>query len=384
MTSKQARKMRNGEIDFFRFVFSLIIVLLHFGMKFGNQIFVRGYIGVEFFFVVTGFLMAGHAAGMRRKSNDPGVIADETWRYLLKKVRSFYPYYISAMLIQIVIRFIFVRHIGLAEFANRSLRSIPIVTLTYMGLARGGTNDFYVGNTWFLSAMLFAVFFLYPVLLFNYRFATQIIFPFLAIFLPGYIYMTNGVIALKWEAWNGVVFFGILRAVSELALGGLLFRISELTAARKPRILYSAHPLLKILVTMFKYCCYAVVILFAHGSAFGIPLKEGLDLYVLQFCSIGILLSFLSCGYCIPDSRFTRFLGEISMPVFIYHGFIRLTLWDYLHHPVSSPFFAAMVLASIIISIGLKYLTDFITFLPKIFSKMDRQETSYNKKTRRS
>ncbi len=50
---------RNGEIDIFRFVFATIIVFMHFGLGFPKiNLFPSGRIGVEFYFIVTGYLMA--------------------------------------------------------------------------------------------------------------------------------------------------------------------------------------------------------------------------------------------------------------------------------------------------------------------------------------
>lgn len=47
--------MRNGMIDFMRFVF-IIAVVLHHSVLFYAPI-IDGYIGVEFFFIVSGYLL---------------------------------------------------------------------------------------------------------------------------------------------------------------------------------------------------------------------------------------------------------------------------------------------------------------------------------------
>ena len=46
------KKMRNGNIELLRFLFCADIVLYHAGFL------PRGYVGVEFFFMVTGFFLA--------------------------------------------------------------------------------------------------------------------------------------------------------------------------------------------------------------------------------------------------------------------------------------------------------------------------------------
>ena len=54
---------RNGAIDLLKFLFSLMIVIYH-GRLFANAenpLFRAGKIGVEFFFIVSGYLMAAKA-----------------------------------------------------------------------------------------------------------------------------------------------------------------------------------------------------------------------------------------------------------------------------------------------------------------------------------
>lgn len=46
---------RNGMIDFMRFIFSIVIVLHHASLFRGTML--AGYIGVEFFFIVSGWLL---------------------------------------------------------------------------------------------------------------------------------------------------------------------------------------------------------------------------------------------------------------------------------------------------------------------------------------
>ncbi len=361
---------RNGEIDFLRFVFAIILVFFHFNHNYKLNFFSNGYIGVEFFFVVSGYLMVRHVSKMNSACRDLSSVADETWRYLLAKAGSFYSYYLSAILLQIVFRNILVRHEGIAKLIYDLLQSIPTFSLTFMSLNYSTGVSFYVGNTWYLSCMLIAIFLLYPLLLRSYKFSVKIIFPFLTIFILGYSVATNKTIA-KWGEWSGLVYFGVLRAVAEMALGGVLFQLSETIATKKPKLLVSNQPSVKFACTLAKIFCYAVVLVFAYGILFGKSFKAGFNLHALLFCSLGILLSFSNVGYSIPDSRLTRYLGKISLPIFIYHGFIRLTLWDYIGHSISVKLFTFLIIMSIIASVLLMYLTDFFAVrLKRIAEKL--------------
>ena len=57
---KMKKEGQNYFIDFLRFVFSVGILLYHswsFTGEFGKGLFNAGYLGVDFFFIVTGYLM---------------------------------------------------------------------------------------------------------------------------------------------------------------------------------------------------------------------------------------------------------------------------------------------------------------------------------------
>ena len=175
------KKTRNGEIDFLRFIFMLIIVLLHLT----EGICPQGNISVEFFFTLSGFLMARHAERIAESgSMTTDKIADETWVFLKGKVSSFYRYYFFSFVLVVLYNLILL-HKGLMTIIKNLFSSIPTLSLTFFAL-NYDTVSFYVGATWYLSAMLIAMLILYPILLRNYRFAVKIVFPLIAIFLLGY------------------------------------------------------------------------------------------------------------------------------------------------------------------------------------------------------
>lgn len=53
-------KRRNGEIDILRAVFAIIILIYHYHEIYQRSAnyFTRGYLGVEFFFLVSGYYLA--------------------------------------------------------------------------------------------------------------------------------------------------------------------------------------------------------------------------------------------------------------------------------------------------------------------------------------
>ena len=347
---------RNGDIDFLRFVFSIVVLISHFNANYNFGFFSNGSIAVEFFFVVTGYLLASHVSRMQHKPETWSDIADSTWVFILKKAKSFFHYYICVFLLNLIIRIILVHGADMRSVLTNLFRSIPTITLTFMGL-NNCSVELYVGNTWYLSAMLIAIFMLYPLLLKNFDFSTKILFPLVSMFILGYLYSTYNTVT-TWDKWTGICETGILRATAEIALGASLFHISALLAQRCCHHTGNKYIVEAVLLTLIKCGCYLAVLLYAYGISFG----AGFSLHALLLCSIGIALSFSCVGYTLPDCRLTRYLGRISLPIFVFHGFIRWTLKDITgKNAVSLNQSLSLICVAFVLSILLMHITDFFT-----------------------
>lgn len=92
-------KMINGEIELFRFIFSICVLLYHFRIDYNFELFASGAIGVEFFFIVTGVLLA---KSVKEIQIDRNRIPYYTWSFLLRKISKFYPYYIIGVITQLL------------------------------------------------------------------------------------------------------------------------------------------------------------------------------------------------------------------------------------------------------------------------------------------
>lgn len=350
------KKTRNGEIDFLRFIFMLIVVLRHLT----EEICPQGNISVEFFFTLSGFLMARHAERITENCTmNLDRIADETWLFLRGKVASFYRYYLMSYFLVVLYNCLLL-HNGLMTIIKNLFGSIPTLSLTFFAL-NYDTASFYAGATWYLSAMLIAMLILYPILLRNYRFAIKIIFPLIAIFILGYEQAVTGTIHY-WKEWAGITRFGILRAVSEISFGATLFHFASLITQNQSLLNKSNRLFIKCIFTSVKLTCYLVVIVFSHKYFFGMKLDREYQLHCLILCGVGIIMSFCDIGYCIPDSKLTRYLGKISVPVFVFHKTVNNILVELLKlNSISTTFSLLKVAVCIIISILLMYLTDYLS-----------------------
>ena len=357
-------KKRNGEIDVLRFIIATILVIYHLCQIFKLKYVNRGNIGVEFFFVVSGYLMAAHAKRVLTKAPtlpSGTEIANETWKFIGGKVKSYFKYFLFALIMQTILIDGMLKHITFTALCRKLLTAIPALTQTVIGL-NYSSSVLYLSGSWYLSAMIIAMFLLYPLLLKKYESATKYYFPLISMFVLGYLYTKYGECSI-WEKWDVICFTGILRGLSEVALGGFLFEVANYVASRYEWLLSSEKVGCKVFLTIIKLVCYTIFFLYAQGSHF----KKDFSLYALLFVSIGVMLSFLNAGYTIPESRLTRFLGKISLPIYLYHGMFK-NYFGHLLDPkvVSLSVLCALTIGIILIAIIFYF---FVNFASKIINK---------------
>lgn len=212
--------------------------------------------------------------------------------------------------LQLIFRRILFERWNLAVTCREIIKSIPSLLMINMaGMYTSG--GFEIGGSWYLSAMMLGMLLLFPLLLLNYEWAAKIIMPIVGIFGLGYLYLSCAhIMAVDGRA--GIFYGGMLRATGELAIGVCAYEIGKkLTQVRFTK-------LAEILLTLLKVICYAVVLVFAYSA------WEGkYDLFAFIFCAAGVTLSFSGVGWSLPDYPVTRWLGKVSLPVFLVHGVVK-------------------------------------------------------------
>lgn len=150
---------RNKIIDLWKLIFVICIFIGHLnnvalvGEK--NPIIMRlGFLGVEFFFIVSGFLMFKKI----EFANNSSSLNRLTFEFLKRKIEIFFPCYCSVYILGFV-----VYHIGSEFDFNALIRHFIMSIPCIMQLNMVGMDGYQVlAPTWFLSAMLISMLFLFP------------------------------------------------------------------------------------------------------------------------------------------------------------------------------------------------------------------------------
>ena len=302
---------RNGKIDFLRFVFALMVVLAHINLDFWNWertyfggIFSLGKnMGVEFFFIVSGFLFAMSISSLNSESNGFD-IAKEDFSFIWKKVKVILPYHLIACSIAFV--FVLMRILIGDEGIEVLLDKIPSLFLLQTFQFPGSSESF-LGAEWYISTMLFVMFVLFP---FAVRFKST---------FTGIIAPVIGLLLLSFNALTNAKLLGTdhnIRGFQDICLGigcwyvWTLFKDRELKKKQK------------IIVTIVETSSYAMVTAYCFST-----MSKKYQIYTALLLCVAVTLSFSGKGLLGETQYFDKEifyrLGKWSIPIYLMQNPVR-------------------------------------------------------------
>lgn len=264
-----------------------IIAIWHFGRI---NPFTHGYIAVDFFFILSGFLI--YNSYIRHKY--------DALEYTIVKLKRFYPEYIIVFLISFFMKL------------RILLRDNDIITVVFNAISEGTlihSVGIYGGNvnppSWYVSVLLIGGGLLYSVLFYNRRLAVSIIFPLLVLLSYTYLLGVNGSIELF--ATVGFVSQCLLRGMAGMALGIVL----SVFSLRYSQEFFRKH----ILFDVFSLIALAVVVILLFEN------RNYDKMALLAFCML-----ILSCSISnalvnrIFKSQIWKKLGGVTFEMLLVHS----------------------------------------------------------------
>jgi peptidoglycan/LPS O-acetylase OafA/YrhL len=301
------KNKRNGKVEFLRLVFCILLVIFHGKNTMDDgqiRIVFSGRLGVEFFYLVSGYLMAVSLAKIR-SSGSTLSIGRETGRFLLRKIKVLYPMVVIAFFMTMFASF-------MAEptsFESGLLKIIKGVPNLFL-IQQTGIQFYTVNGTWYISSMLIAMAILYPICLKHYEFMRRIGVGLIAFLLIGYMMQMTKGLGSPTAILHDITYRGNIRALSEIALGMLCYEgamyLRTVPFKKLGRIFL-------LLVEITVYAISIVYIIFHEASKY--------DYFVLLLLAIGVTLSFSECNYCrkLWDKPIFAFAGKASLYIYLAH-----------------------------------------------------------------
>ncbi|KEJ92156.1 acyltransferase family protein [Synergistes jonesii] len=290
-------------IEFWRLVFCLAVVLYHScyltPTRSLTSVFQGGYIGVDFFFIVSGLLMAKNVS-----KYTSGSVFYDTCSFIRRKILRIYPCLLFAFMVSFIVRMT-ICDCAPAQIASCAVRSLPELMLLRMS----GIGGYWVNTpTWYISAMVISMLVLFPMLLRVKDKSHYSVFMLLAVLSYGWLFFTMGSLENPYK-WQGTFYSGLVRAFGGISLGVFCFTLS--IKLRKSNFDATALSALELL-------CYLTVLLhsFMKGRSFA-------DFLLIALLAVAVSLSFSggssASSFFDKHERFFLPCGELSFALYLNH-----------------------------------------------------------------
>ena len=333
MSSKQ----RNGMIDLARMLCAICIAGAHFQTTYLEEVttlFNGGPIAVEYFFILSGFLLAGSAS--RADASVPAW--QSAWRTIKHKVISLYPVWFVALAATFVLTATG-HDYSLGQMITMLQESTSAYLLiTSLGL-RQGVEILY---SRYIPTLLLNTLILCPWLYKDRKKFTYTAAPLIVLFGFVYLQHTYGTL-MKTDEWNLVIYSGALRGLSEMCLGVIAFEAHLwLKKHFQGRLTDAGRTFFTVVeLASLGYGVFYMIMDFTNKMELGIVAS-----FVLF---ITVAMSNLSWTGAVIHGRFWSLLGEWSLSLYLSHGFavlIAAKLWGRMRLPLFVLAYLALCMGS--------------------------------------
>ncbi len=269
--------------------------------------FANGWFGVEFFFVVSGFLMAATAL---KKQSDNAPIGKVTFNFMGKKLMAVLPYHLIVFTVSFIVVCI-LNKVDTSDFVHLFIKSTP----NFLLIQRSGlVEKDILGVEWYISEMLFAMLVLYPICHKYYDRFTKTIAPVLSLVIIGYLIKTTDSLGGS-TAWSVLVSKTLLRAIAEICAGVFAFEVCR----NLKKLNFTKFD--KTILSGLELFSYAMILLFI---VYDFPGSYAGTIFI--FVCIAVCLSFsgITFGNNLFNNKFVYYLGSLSLPLYLCQSVMRI------------------------------------------------------------
>lgn len=321
---------------------ALLVVLIHHN-TYRPDFFKRGYIVVDLFFIISGFLFMN--SYIKDQSQD-------LTKHFIKKFRIIYPVYFLAWLATFTFQFI-----KLKAFPYKNDYTIITELLMLQNvIPTGGALNY---PLWYISILFYTDLIHYFIIgKFKDKRKYLILTAAISIFFLA-IQLATSLKLEKWGAWQHILPFPFIRGFAAFSLGVLVFFLSQK---------------LQNIPKKVGFIFWIMEIISSLGICALLIIKGNFDFLIYPLALILVLSSSLPTSIVakISDNKAIRTASKIQLEMFCIHG---VALWSTakLLKPLPFPRHAKLILSILFViacAIALHYLAKALTFgIQKIRTK---------------
>lgn len=286
---------RKNGIVIWKIVWTYLIMIFHLLGVFG--IYNGLYIGVEFFFIVSGYLLAKTVYEKKYSS---------AYDYTVHRIKKLFPHYIFSFVIGFLV-YIISNKVNIFQCLS-SLEYIPEMFMVQM-IGLNAQNMVNV-PTWYISVLLICGFFLFTLLSEYYSFTTKILIP--CIIMVVYSYFWREVGCIQWQTLGGVVIgvYGnlpLFRGAADMCVGIVIFWMHK-------RYVFLGKMGRNIFIEYVTTLC-AIFLAIEKGNT-------RLDFLILCLLVISVYFAFLDTQKFL-NSKLVCFFERLTYPLYLNHNMFR-------------------------------------------------------------
>lgn len=309
------RPGRDDTVELWRFLFCIAVLGLHFFSKINSTIFRAGYLGVEFFFLLSGYgVFRFYTKKMARQTMADRLSALGT--YIGRRIIRLYPLYFISLLLMLLLRIV-QQNLSFGQIV--SYLKLEWAELLWLQCGPLG-NEVLISEHWYVPAMFWGSLFLLVILMVTGRFGGFFLCPVISMGIYGYYLRLIHKIDVIYS------YHAVLRAIAGISLGIFIGFVVDFLQKkweesteknkgidRKPYFLYWIANLL--LLTVLVYMNFGR--------------RSFMDFVVIGVFAVAIsFLLFLRRP--VPDraSRVFAVLSSVSYPIYLFQmPVIELFFW---------------------------------------------------------
>lgn len=314
---------QNAMLQVWRIVFALVIFGHHTQLLLWGTdapLLRSGFLGVEFFFLLAGLLMAASA------SEKPCVPAEElgteTWRFLGPKLRRLLPVMLFAFVMELGVGALLPGHIQPDSWMYYSSRVWDLLFVRTAGFQLDAAETAVGASCWYLSAMLLGMLLLYPLLRRYTNVFLHILAPLGAALLYGYFSGVQGRLKFQVDVTEQGLCLGLLRGVAGLCVGCCAYMLARWLYRRCA----GAGTAVRLLLTGCELGAFAAALVIMRRCG-----DSQTDFLVILLLLAGLTVTYSRCSFTAVLSQrcALRWAGDVTLAFYLNHVvWVRaLSLW---------------------------------------------------------
>ena len=293
---------KNSAVEFMRFFIIMCVVVHHYcGLTPG------GYLGVDFFFILSGLLLMHHYTKPVDDGYEPVFAA---LNYTKGRYFRLLPYYLLAFFLGIILSVFLWDCEHLNGFFERGIWELLMLE------GFGFSDGLVVGPGWYCSALIIAGFFVYFLLARYKNTYLYFIAPISLLIILAYMNQNIGHLN-RWLQFDTFISTGVLRGFAEMGLGCICYRIYTVLAEKN-------RDSGKFFSTILELGCfsYIVYVIFNFGET---------NRDFICILAMAVLITSLFIGKSLwsrlLNNRISQFLGSISIGIYLNHVVLSHINW---------------------------------------------------------